>query len=82
MNDYAQYIEVDLGKQFNISAIGTQGRQQTMDFVQEFKLESGIDGHDYNTYRDRNGNVKVRFPFLFYPSYLISFHSLVNFKSP
>lgn len=59
-NDLSQYIEIDLGRQFNISAIGTQGRQHTMEYVQEFKLESGIDGHDYNIYRDRNGNVKVR----------------------
>ena len=58
-NDLAQYIEIDLGRQFNISAIGTQGRQHTLEFVQEFKLESGIDGHDYNIYRDRNGNIKV-----------------------
>ena len=58
-NDLSQYIEIDLGRQYNISAIGTQGRQNTLEFVQEFKLESGIDGHDYNIYRDRNGNIKV-----------------------
>lgn len=58
-NDLSQFIEIDLGRQFNISAIGTQGRQHTLEFVQEFKLESGIDGHDYNIYRDRNGNIKV-----------------------
>lgn len=58
-NDLTQYIEINLGRQYNISAIGTQGRQHTLEFVQEFKLESGIDGHDYNIYRDRNGNIKV-----------------------
>lgn len=58
-SDLSQYIEIDLGKQYNISVIGTQGRQHTLEFVQEFKLESGIDGHDYNIYRDRNGNIKV-----------------------
>lgn len=58
-NDLSQYLEVDLGQQYNISAIGTQGRQHTIDYVAEFRLESGIDGHDYNLYRDRNGNIKV-----------------------
>ncbi|KAJ6223266.1 hypothetical protein RDWZM_001811 [Blomia tropicalis] len=58
-NDLTQYIEINLGRQYNISAIGTQGRQHTLEFVQEFKLESGIDGHDYNIYRDRNGNIKL-----------------------
>ncbi|XP_027198540.2 neurexin-4 isoform X2 [Dermatophagoides pteronyssinus] len=58
-NDLSQYIEIDLGRQYNISAIGTQGRQNTLEFIQEFKLESGIDGHDYNIYRDRNGNIKL-----------------------
>ena len=58
-NDLSQYLEVDLGQQYNISAIGTQGRQHTIDYVSEFRLESGIDGHDYNLYRDRNGNIKV-----------------------
>ncbi|KAH9511327.1 hypothetical protein DERF_009797, partial [Dermatophagoides farinae] len=43
-----------LGRQYNISAIGTQGRQNTLEFVQEFKLESGIDGHDYNIYKDES----------------------------
>lgn len=55
----SQYLQVDLGRQYNISAIGTQGRQHTNEYIQEFKLESGIDGHDYSTYRDRNGNIKV-----------------------
>ncbi|KAF7493590.1 Neurexin-4 [Sarcoptes scabiei] len=58
-NDLSQFIEIDLGRQFNISAIGTQGRQNTLEYVQEFKLESGIDGHDYNIYRNRNGNIKL-----------------------
>ncbi|CAG2166635.1 unnamed protein product, partial [Oppiella nova] len=44
---------------YNISAIGSQGRQHTKEFVQEFKLETGIDGHDFSVYRDRNGNIKV-----------------------
>lgn len=58
-NDFSQYLQIDLGKQYNISAIGTQGRQHTQEFVQEFKLETGIDGHDFSVYRDRNGNIKV-----------------------
>jgi hypothetical protein len=58
-NDLSQYLQIDLGKQYNISAIGTQGRQHTKEFVQEFKLETGIDGHDFSVYRDRNGNIKV-----------------------
>lgn len=63
-NDLSQYLEVDLGRQYNISAIGTQGRQNTIDYVAEFRLESGIDGHDYNLYRDRNGNIKVQTKFI------------------
>ena len=58
-NDFSQYLQIDLGKQYNISAIGTQGRQHTKEYVQEFKLETGIDGHDFSVYRDRNGNIKV-----------------------
>ena len=58
-NDFSQYLQIDLGKQYNVSAIGTQGRQHTKEFVQEFKLETGIDGHDFSVYRDRNGNIKV-----------------------
>ncbi|CAG2109165.1 unnamed protein product, partial [Medioppia subpectinata] len=58
-NDFSQYLQIDLGKQYNISAIGSQGRQHTKEFVQEFKLETGIDGHDFSVYRDRNGNIKV-----------------------
>ena len=36
--DFRQYLTVDLGNLYNLTAIGTQGRRFTNEYVQEYQL--------------------------------------------
>ena len=58
-SDFGQYLMVDLGSQFTIESIASKGRDQTKEYVKEFKIEYGHDGQDFATYRDKNGDLKV-----------------------
>lgn len=60
-SDFSQYLTIDLGNKFNISAIYTQGRKSThtKEYVQEYRITYGNDGKDFQPYRDRNGNIKI-----------------------
>ncbi|KAK3738673.1 hypothetical protein QZH41_000716 [Actinostola sp. cb2023] len=48
-----QYIGVDLGKEMKVRAIATQGRDNSHEVVQQYKLSFSVDGQNYNTYQEK-----------------------------
>ena len=58
-SDFGQYFVIDLGETKNVTAIATQGRPYTSEFVQEYRIEYGNNGMDFSEYKDAEGNTKV-----------------------
>ncbi|XP_076366495.1 neurexin-4 isoform X2 [Tachypleus tridentatus] len=58
-SDFSQYLILDLQEKKNITAIATQGRPYTSEFVQEYQLEYGNNGLDYTEYKDKEGNTRL-----------------------
>lgn len=58
-SDFGQYFVIDLGETKNVSAIATQGRPYTSEFVQEYRIEYGSNGIDFSEYKDSEGNTKL-----------------------
>lgn len=55
--DYLQYIEVDLGDTMNVTAIATQGREDSNEFVTAYTIEFGRDGTLYSIVLGYDGSV-------------------------
>ncbi|XP_031569132.1 zinc metalloproteinase nas-13-like [Actinia tenebrosa] len=53
-----QYVGVDLGKDMRVRAIATQGRDDSHEVVQKYKLSFSSDGTNYRFYQE-NGSDKV-----------------------
>lgn len=58
-SDFSQYLIVDLGDKFNVTAISSQGRAYASEYVMEYRIDYGYDGQDFAPYRDKNGNIKI-----------------------
>ncbi|GFU06145.1 neurexin-4 [Trichonephila clavipes] len=58
-SDFSQYLIVDLRQKRNITAIATQGRPFTSEFVQEYRIEYGNKAMDYSEYKDREGHPRL-----------------------
>ncbi|KXJ22470.1 Blastula protease 10 [Exaiptasia diaphana] len=53
-----QFVGVDLGKEMKVAAIATQGRDDSHEVVQKYKLSFSADGQRYHMYKE-NGQEKV-----------------------
>ena len=53
------WIQVDLGKTFDVTTIQTQGRNGINQWINKFTLEYGIHENVLTAYKERNGNPKV-----------------------
>lgn len=58
-SDFSQYLIINLRDKRNITAIATQGRPYTSEFVQEYHIEYGNRMHDYSEYKDKEGHIRV-----------------------
>ncbi|XP_045134698.1 neurexin-4-like isoform X1 [Portunus trituberculatus] len=59
--DYLQYIESDLGDIKNVTAIATQGRDDSQEYVTAYTLEYSRDGIHYSIIKGPKGNI-MAFP--------------------
>ncbi|MPC47272.1 Contactin-associated protein-like 2 [Portunus trituberculatus] len=55
--DYLQYIESDLGDIKNVTAIATQGRDDSQEYVTAYTLEYSRDGIHYSIIKGPKGNI-------------------------
>ncbi|XP_042220113.1 neurexin-4-like isoform X3 [Homarus americanus] len=55
--DYLQYLEVDLGDTMNITAIATQGREDSNEYVTAYTIEFGRDGTLFSIVKGFHGSV-------------------------
>ena len=58
-NDLNQWLQVDLGLQYNVSRIATQGREDIGQWVTKYKLQFSEDGVMFYNYTDELGQIKV-----------------------
>ena len=58
-NDQNQWIQVDLGKEEVVTAIATQGRSNSNQWVKTFSVSSSSDGNTFESYK-ADGRLKVR----------------------
>lgn len=76
-SDFSQYLIIDLRHKRNITALSTQGRPFTSEFVQEYRIEYGNKALDYSEYKDREGHPRVGLIFkMICVGYLITIFSL------
>ena len=64
-NDINQWLQVDLQQTTNITGIATQGRNAYSQWVIQYKLQYGDDGHAFTFYRrsgDHSDTVDSFFP--------------------
>ena len=54
-----QWLQVNMMEIYRIRGIGTQGRQDSSQWVKSFTLSYGMNGMDFTQYKDK-GRVKVR----------------------
>lgn len=59
--DYLQYLEVDLKETMNVTAIATQGREDSLEYVTAYTLEYGRDGTLYSIVLGFDGSVWVSY---------------------
>ena len=57
--DYSQYIEIDLGDPMNVTAIATQGRKDSQEFVTAYTISFGQDGTLFSQVKDFDGSLLV-----------------------
>lgn len=57
--DYLQYLEVDLGDTMNVTAIGTQGRGDSNEYVTAYTIEFGRDGTLFSIVKGFDGSIWV-----------------------
>lgn len=58
-NDLNQWLQVDVGRQYNVSRIATQGRQDISQWVSKYKLQFSEDGVMFYNYTNELGQIKV-----------------------
>ncbi|XP_031782155.1 neurexin-4 [Nasonia vitripennis] len=58
-SDFSQYLIIDLGATYNITAIGTQGREHHNEYVMEYGISYGTNGLDYADFKETDGNIKM-----------------------
>ena len=58
-NDLNQWLQVDYGRQYNVSRIATQGRQDISQWVSKYKLQFSEDGVMFYNYTNELGQIKV-----------------------
>ena len=58
-NDLNQWLQVDFGRQYNVSRIATQGRQDISQWVSKYKLQFSEDGVMFYNYTNELGQIKV-----------------------
>lgn len=57
--DYSQYLEVDLGVIKNITALATQGRQDSEEYVTAYTLSTAQDGILFSQVKGPDGSIWV-----------------------
>ena len=55
------WLQVDLGKPFQVCAVATQGDINGNKWITDFKLSYSSDGNNWTTYKDSNNAEVVRF---------------------
>ena len=55
-----EWLQVDLGKPFEVCALATQGDITGYEWVKAFKLSYSSDGINWKTYQDASGTEVVR----------------------
>ena len=55
------WLQVDLGKSFQVCAVATQGDRNGNEWTTDFKLSYSSDGNIWTTYKDSNDTDVVRF---------------------
>lgn len=58
-SDFGQYLIVDLGQVMNITLIATQGRFSQNEYVKEYRVSYGMNGLDYQDFKEEDGHAKV-----------------------
>ena len=58
-NDLNQWLQVDVGRQYNVSRIATQGREDISQWVTKYKLQFSEDGVMFYNYTNELGQIKV-----------------------
>jgi len=58
VNNQNQWIQVDLGKEEVVTAIATQGRSNSNQWVKTFSVSSSSDGKTFESYK-ADGRIKV-----------------------
>lgn len=58
-NDLNQWLRVDVGRQYNVSRIATQGREDIGQWVSKYKLQFSEDGVMFYNYTNELGQIKV-----------------------
>ena len=59
-NNINQWIQAELETDFKITAVQTQGRQDYIQWVEEFRIMYSNDGKRWNSYKNSDGKVQVR----------------------
>ena len=58
-NDLNQWLQVDVGRQYNVSRIATQGREDIGQWVTKYKLQFSEDGVMFYNYTNDLAQIKV-----------------------
>lgn len=61
---YYQFLTLDLGDQYEIRSIVTQGLSKTQEYVTEYIVQFSDDGEGWRSYSNPQGETEVRFLFL------------------
>lgn len=57
--DFSQNLIIKFSDKYNITAIATQGRPYTSEYVEEYKIFYGYSENDYAEYKDKEGNTRL-----------------------
>ena len=60
-NNVNQWLQVDLGLQYNVTRVATQGREKFRQWVTEYNLLYSDDGVNFFYYEDGKGQTKVSY---------------------
>ena len=63
-NDSNPWLQIDLGKEFEVCGVATQGGTSSSEWTTHFKLSFSSDGNIWTFYQDDYGNEVVRFHFI------------------
>ena len=80
--DRTDYLQVDMGKEYSVCAVATQGHKSGNHWVTSYKLHFSSNAITWNTYNENNVErvssltLSVYFVFLTMPFFLLFFYSL------